>query len=358
MYDENVPLDDFGVQQAKETGAFLSALLKGKRVLFVVSPYQRTRETLDIILTQVDGAEHVDVVVEESIRELNAGIHFGKTKEELQELFPEEYGLYAEIVSGLSDKKDKRFISHVAGEGHQDVRRRVRHFARRLYELANASDEDNQYDYIIVVGHNFVNQWIYYWLNNKAMINMKTIKNCEVVVGNGENAGKSIFAPPTFVPKGYSIDLEKYREKAARSKLKEDMKRFRNNSHKWGSLLKSDLLKVEKEGFDLYIPSKNTDDYGCFLVDSIHGHDCVAYDSRSVHSYYILDGKGCFVIDGKLVEVTSGDVVRINPNQVFYYSGTMKMIEEIVPNFDEQHFHVVERISYDENKNMRSKKSN
>jgi len=126
--------------------------------------------------------------------------------------------------------------------------------------------------------------------------------------------------------------------------------KFDGTKKEWSSLFSSELFKVEKEGFLLYIPNTNTDSYGCFLVDSINGHDSVAYDSKSVHSYYVLEGTGTFEIDGEKIDVSSGDMVSINPNKVFYYSGTMKMVEEIIPNFDEKNFHVVEKISYDENK--------
>ena len=126
--------------------------------------------------------------------------------------------------------------------------------------------------------------------------------------------------------------------------------KFDGTKKEWSSLFRSELFKVEKEGFLLYIPNTNTDSYGCFLVDSINGHDSVAYDSKSVHSYYVLEGTGTFEIDGEKIDVSSGDMVSINPNKVFYYSGTMKMVEEIIPNFDEKNFHVVEKISYDENK--------
>lgn len=126
--------------------------------------------------------------------------------------------------------------------------------------------------------------------------------------------------------------------------------KFEGTKKEWTALFGKELFKVEKEGFDLYIPNTNTDSYGCFLVDSIHGHDCVAYDSKSVHHYYILDGNGTFEVAGKKVDVSSGCVVSINPNEVFYYSGTMKMVEEIIPNFDEKNFHVVEKISYDSKK--------
>ena len=355
-WDEHVPLDDYGIAQAKETGVFLAKLLKGKRVLFIVSPYQRTRETLENIVGQFDDTTSIDIMVEDSIREMNAGVHFGKTSDELEELYPEEYAERNEVISSLNDKKDKRFIPYIGGEGHQDVRRRVRSFVRRLEKLAKGSDGKPQYDYICVIGHNFINQWIYYWLNNKQKIDVKGIKNGEVIIGNGENAGKSIFAPATFVPKGYVIDFEKYKERAAKKTLSENMNLFGEKSSMWSSLLKDDLIKVKKDGFDLYIPSQNSDSYGCFLVDSVCGHDCVAYDTKSTHSYYILYGSGTFTINGEERTVGCGDVIHIKPNEVFYYSGTMKMIEEIVPNFDEKNFHIVEKVSYDSENNKKKKK--
>ena len=115
--------------------------------------------------------------------------------------------------------------------------------------------------------------------------------------------------------------------------------KFEGSKKEWEPLFKDGLIKVQKNGFDLYIPNTNLDEYGCFLVDSIFGHDCVAYDSKSVHSYYILEGNGTFEVDGKKINAEAGVKVSIDPNKVFYYSGTMKMVEEIVPNFDEKHFH-------------------
>ena len=126
--------------------------------------------------------------------------------------------------------------------------------------------------------------------------------------------------------------------------------KFEGSKKEWEPLFKDGLIKVQKNGFDLYIPNTNSDEYGCFLVDSICGHDCVAYDSKSVHSYYILEGNGTFEVDGKKINAEAGVKVSIDPNMVFYYSGTMKMVEEIVPNFDEKHFHVVEQVTYDESK--------
>lgn len=140
------------------------------------------------------------------------------------------------------------------------------------------------------------------------------------------------------------------------STLKEVIKSFGNISERWASLLKNNLLKIEKNGFTLFIPGKNTDDYGCFLVNSIYGHDCIAYDSRSTHSYYILEGNGIFEINGNEMNVSAGDIIHIKPNEIFYYKGNMKMIEEIIPNFEAKHFHILEEVNYDSFTESSSKK--
>lgn len=356
-YDENVPLADYGILQAKETGEFLSNLFLGKKILFIVSPYQRTKETMENILKQFNSKEiTVDIIVDETIREIDAGIHFAKTKDELQETYPEEYGTYLSTIENLKEFKNKSFIPFIGGEGQQDVRRRVHHFSKKLDKMASEMEGANlKYDYICVVSHNFVNQWIYYWLNDKKELNIKGVKNCEVIIGNGEDAGKSLFIPETFVPKGYFVDLEKYQQKAQLLELKNMIDKFKDKKEIWKTLLNDDVFRVMKNGFELYIPKSNTDEYGCFLVDSFNGHDSVAYDSVSTHVYYILDGAGTFEINGRFVHANTGDVIKINPNEVFYYSGKMKMIEEIVPNFNEKNFHIVESINYNEIPNQQKK---
>lgn len=123
---------------------------------------------------------------------------------------------------------------------------------------------------------------------------------------------------------------------------------FKENKEEWKGLFADDTVKVAKEGFDLYIPSTNTESYGCFLVDSIHGHDSVAYDSKSIHAYYVLEGSGSFVVMGEKFPIRAGEFIMIGPNNIFYYKGTMKMVEEITPNFDEKNFHVVENVVYNE----------
>lgn len=53
------------------------------------------------------------------------------------------------------------------------------------------------------------------------------------------------------------------------------------------------------------------------------------------------------------INVGAADKVKVKLNEVFYYSGTMKMVEEIVPNFDEKNFHIVKKIDYDKLSNKK-----
>ncbi|MEE3342566.1 MAG: histidine phosphatase family protein [Bacilli bacterium] len=209
-YDENVPLDDYGIEQAKEVGNFLKKYLEGSKVLFFVSPYRRTRQTLEYILGEFSNTDSFDIRVNKSIREMNAGIHYAKTNEEIMNTFPKEYNEYLINVDNLSSHKDKGFIPYVRGEGQQDVRRRVYYFSKELKKIASTKiDNHLKYDYICVISHNFVNRWICYWLNNK-VYNSIPMKNGEIRIGNGKEAGKTVFIPIAFVPKGYKVNLDKY----------------------------------------------------------------------------------------------------------------------------------------------------
>lgn len=105
-------------------------------------------------------------------------------------------------------------------------------------------------------------------------------------------------------------------------------------------------ILINKEGFNLIISKNNKETHGVYLVESIEGHDCYSYNTVSTHIYNIIDGEGEFVIDNKIIPVKKGDTITINPNQIFYYSGKMLMIMEMLPDFKEENNHIVETVSY------------
>ena len=109
------------------------------------------------------------------------------------------------------------------------------------------------------------------------------------------------------------------------------------------------MFLVDRETFQLVIPSDNTDSHGDFFVYSIKGHDCYSYNSESTHIYHIIDGTGKFIIGDEEIEVTAGDTITIEPNKTFTYMGKMIITFEMTPNFKEENDHFVKKVDYDDN---------
>lgn len=110
----------------------------------------------------------------------------------------------------------------------------------------------------------------------------------------------------------------------------------------------SGMFLIDRETFQLVIPSDNTDVHGDFFVYSIKGHDCYSYNSESTHIYHIIDGTGKFIVDDKVIEVKPGDSITIEPNKVFTYEGNMILTFEMMPNFKEENDHFVKKVDYDQ----------
>ena len=109
------------------------------------------------------------------------------------------------------------------------------------------------------------------------------------------------------------------------------------------------MFLVDRGTFQLVIPSDNTVSHGDFFVYSIKGHDCYSYNSVSTHVYHIIDGTGKFIINDKVIEVTAGDTIIIEPNNVFTYEGNMIITFEMTPNFKEENDHFVKEVNYNVN---------
>ena len=137
--------------------------------------------------------------IDERIREINSGDHFAKTKEEVLREYPELASIY------VGDMKRIDIAPYIGGERETDVRARIFDFVSDLNTVMDS------YDNIIIFAHGIVNEWIYYWLNDRKKVNFHQ-KNCEVLKGNGIDSGKSLFVPKAFVPVGFMIDIDKYKE--------------------------------------------------------------------------------------------------------------------------------------------------
>ena len=87
MRDADVPLTPAGREQARVTGRFLNDY--GPFDVLYVSPYARTRQTADLVVTELESKPRV--LIEERIREKEFGILEGLTRFGMREKFPEEF---------------------------------------------------------------------------------------------------------------------------------------------------------------------------------------------------------------------------------------------------------------------------
>jgi mannose-6-phosphate isomerase-like protein (cupin superfamily) len=75
------------------------------------------------------------------------------------------------------------------------------------------------------------------------------------------------------------------------------------------------------------------------------GHSEEFYHNKSTFVYYIIEGKGIWVIDDEKYEVEATDVVIILPGQRFYYTGSLKHICITIPAWESGYEHTVRRVN-------------
>jgi quercetin dioxygenase-like cupin family protein len=78
------------------------------------------------------------------------------------------------------------------------------------------------------------------------------------------------------------------------------------------------------------------------------GHSSEWYSDTSTQTWYIIEGRGTFVLDGERHAVSAGDLVVVPPKIKKYYLGKMKMVLITSPAFDPDDEHQVRLIGEDE----------
>ncbi|HBG81881.1 TPA: hypothetical protein DDW69_03505 [candidate division CPR2 bacterium] len=84
------------------------------------------------------------------------------------------------------------------------------------------------------------------------------------------------------------------------------------------------------DGFQFPLENKELEVY---YVDSHEGHDNFVVSQTILHVYYVLEGKGYFIINDKRFDVSTGMAVEIPVGAEFAYTGSMKMLLMITPPF-------------------------
>lgn len=135
--DVDTPLTDLGVQQAIQTGKFLSSVAAFD-VIFS-SPYMRTLQTSQHIAEQLDHPSQI--VIEERVREIEFGILDGLTHNGVKERYPEEWA--------RREREGKYWYRPPGGESRPDV-------ALRVHSFLGALTRDFRKQKVLVVCHSVV----------------------------------------------------------------------------------------------------------------------------------------------------------------------------------------------------------
>ena len=91
----------------------------------------------------------------------------------------------------------------------------------------------------------------------------------------------------------------------------------------------------EEEGYYKgYHLTTGKPDVGIDYIEMETGHQFVQKELKSIHIYYIIEGRGIATIDNNKYEIEQGDTVEIPAGTEFAFKGKMKMIEVMNPSFD------------------------
>jgi probable phosphoglycerate mutase len=137
LRDMDTLLTKEGNRQARATGEHLAKEYRFDAVF--ASPYQRTKQTADLIVAQMKN--NLSIVGEERIREIEFGILDGRTTAGIKEKYPDEFM--------RREREGKYWYRPPGGENRPDVALRVHSF---LGTLARDYREKN----VLVVCHSVV----------------------------------------------------------------------------------------------------------------------------------------------------------------------------------------------------------
>ncbi len=188
--DHKVYLSEKGKIEANNAGLFLKNYLTEnnidiKNATLWVSPYQRTRETAQIINEQLN----INKIKEDiTLIEQRYGLFSDKEIETIKKLYPEQFKFYDNYW-----KNDGKFYAKLPqGESPYDVALRTKQFLETIFR------DDS--DVLFVVSHGttirtIVMNWFHYspeWFNKEP-----TMKNCSIrLIDREKNEEKYIYGGP------------------------------------------------------------------------------------------------------------------------------------------------------------------
>lgn len=96
---------------------------------------------------------------------------------------------------------------------------------------------------------------------------------------------------------------------------------------------------IEKHGVNMHIYNTKEQCPNAAVVyqETENGHMEEFYHEKSTFIYYILEGKGTWIIEDIEYNVEARDVVIVPPGKRFYFKGELKQVCVTAPAWDEEY---------------------
>jgi len=107
-----------------------------------------------------------------------------------------------------------------------------------------------------------------------------------------------------------------------------------------------DSKTIQKFGVNITLYGINQPGANIVYEDVKDGHFEEFLSTVSTYMWFIIEGKGTFVVDDEKTEATSKDIIVVPPNKRIHYFGNMRMLLITSPAFDvknERHIRDVKR---------------
>ena len=96
------------------------------------------------------------------------------------------------------------------------------------------------------------------------------------------------------------------------------------------------IPSFKQNGFDGYNIETDNKNISITFEDVYEKHEKYCTNTKSTHFYFVVDGNGQFKINNDIYEVGKDDLIEIPPNNKFVFSGRMKLLLIMNPEYNEE----------------------
>jgi len=116
-----------------------------------------------------------------------------------------------------------------------------------------------------------------------------------------------------------------------------------------------DTKTKHKYGVDITLYGLNKPEANIVYEEVQEGHFEEFLSTKSTYMWFIIEGKGTFVINDEKISVNAKDIIAVPPNNRIHYFGKMKMILFTVPAYNEKNERHIRNIKKEESPYVKNK---